>query len=202
MTVKEIAEAVGKTDRGVRKWVAKASEKRSVIAEKSSVSSPMKPADYTLDETCTIIEAGMGKNAAGIFRANASRTGYIESTAIHEHPGEIAIIVRETVTAMVPAIIAAIKGALPENAVAALPAPAVKSERDLLRQVVNVYVKNSGTSHAQTWNDLYSEYYYRYHRNLKTSARNRGMSIIEYAEVEGLVSDLLALAVDMFGAAA
>ena len=50
MTVREIAEAVGQTDRSVRNWVKRLAEKDSVIAEKLSVSSPMKPADYTLAE--------------------------------------------------------------------------------------------------------------------------------------------------------
>ena len=71
MTVREIAEAVGQTDRSVRNWVKRLAEKDSVIAEKLSVSSPMKPADYTLAETCSIIETGMGKSAADVYRTNA-----------------------------------------------------------------------------------------------------------------------------------
>lgn len=31
----------------------------------------MKPADYTMDEVCQIIEEGMGPEAAGVYRANA-----------------------------------------------------------------------------------------------------------------------------------
>ncbi|KYC44701.1 MAG: hypothetical protein AMQ22_02279 [Candidatus Methanofastidiosum methylothiophilum] len=38
----------------------------------------MKPADYTLDETCLIIEKGLGKNAASLFRENAIRAKSIE----------------------------------------------------------------------------------------------------------------------------
>lgn len=71
MTTKEIAQAVGKDERSVRRWVKKASDKMSVIADKMSVSSPMKPSDYDLEETLAIIEAGLGKNAAEIFRTNA-----------------------------------------------------------------------------------------------------------------------------------
>jgi hypothetical protein len=44
---------------------------RNSIAEKAEHSSPEKPADYTLEETLAIIEAGLGKNAAGVFRASA-----------------------------------------------------------------------------------------------------------------------------------
>ena len=73
MTTKEIAKAVGKTERGVRNWVSKLAEKNAVIAEKLSSSSPMKPADYTLDETIEIIRQGMGDSAAGVFQANAQQ---------------------------------------------------------------------------------------------------------------------------------
>ena len=64
MTVKEIAEAVGKNERTVQRWVIK-------VSDKMSLSSPMNPADYTFDETCAIIEQGMGKKAAGVYRAAA-----------------------------------------------------------------------------------------------------------------------------------
>ena len=71
MTVREIAKAVEKTERSIRNWITKLAEKSSVVAEKSSLSSPMNPADYNLDETIQIIETGMGKNAAMIFKQNA-----------------------------------------------------------------------------------------------------------------------------------
>ena len=71
MTVKEIAEAVGKNERTVQRWVIKVSDKMSSVSDKMSLSSPMNPADYTFDETCAIIEQGMGKNAAGVYRAAA-----------------------------------------------------------------------------------------------------------------------------------
>lgn len=72
MTTKEIAEAVGQTDRSVRNWITKLAEKSSVVAEKYSASSPSKPADYTLAETCQIIEEGMGADVANTFRTNAA----------------------------------------------------------------------------------------------------------------------------------
>lgn len=71
MTSKAIAEAVGKTERSVRNWVVKTAEKSSVVAEKYSASSPIHPADYDIEETCLIIETGLGKNAADLFRMSA-----------------------------------------------------------------------------------------------------------------------------------
>lgn len=71
MTVKEIAEAVGKTDRAVQKWVKNTSEKSSAVSEKSSASSPSNPADYTLSEVIEIIRAGAGDSIADTFATNA-----------------------------------------------------------------------------------------------------------------------------------
>jgi len=71
MTIKEIAEAVGKTDRAVRNWANKVAEKDSSMSELISVSTSTHPADFGKNETMAIIEKGMGKNAAYMYRQNA-----------------------------------------------------------------------------------------------------------------------------------
>ncbi len=196
MTTKGIAQAVGKEERTVRNWVKKLAEKSSVVAEKLSVSSPMKPADYDLDETVAIIEEGLGRNAAALYRENATRTTTSMTT-----PESIAAIVRETVTAMVPVLIAAIRGVVPESAPAALPAPATLSHRDQLRRAINQYATRIG-GHREAWGNLYTEFYYRYHRNIRECAKNRGMDTLDYAEEEGLLPDLISLAIHLNGEAA
>ena len=45
----------------------------SIGVKLASVSRSGKPADYDLDETCAIIEKGLGKNAASLFRESARR---------------------------------------------------------------------------------------------------------------------------------
>lgn len=73
MTVKEIAEAVGRDERSVRRWINKASDKMSGLLDKLSDAEKTKKAtDYTEEETLFIIEVGLGKNAAGVYRANAA----------------------------------------------------------------------------------------------------------------------------------
>ena len=49
MITKQIAEATGKAEKTVRTWVSK-------TAANLAASSPMNPADYDLDETCSIKE--------------------------------------------------------------------------------------------------------------------------------------------------
>ena len=124
MTTKQIAESVGKTERCVQQWAKKASDKISSIGEKiSSVQKSGKPADYSLEETITIIETGMGRNAAALFRENATRNAAArDSASANLVPDTIALIVRETVSSMIPAIVAAVRGALPAQAIAEIPA--------------------------------------------------------------------------------
>ena len=72
MTTKEIAQATGKAEKTVRTWIFNLAAESATIAAKLAASSPMKPADYTLAETCDIIEAGLGKSAADVYRTNAA----------------------------------------------------------------------------------------------------------------------------------
>lgn len=72
MTVREIAKATSKPERTVHNWVQKTSAKvAQVYAKMAQAADDKKPADYSLDETLAIIETGLGKNAALLFKANA-----------------------------------------------------------------------------------------------------------------------------------
>lgn len=197
MTTKQIAEAVGKTERTVRNWATRLAEKSAVVAEKLSASSPMKPADWDLEETIAIVELGLGRNAAALFRENATHADPPATLDAHS----IASIVRETVAAMVPAIVAAVRGVIPERAVAALPAPADLEPRAELRRLVNIGAKKCG-GHREAWHELYEQFDLRYHRNLRLCAKNRGIDTLDYAEDEGVMGELLALAYHLFGIAA
>jgi MOSC domain-containing protein YiiM len=188
MTTKEIAEATGKTERSARNWANKAGEKNSSVAEKISSAGHGKAADFNQDETLAIIEAGLGKNAAGIFRANAEKPDTTSITAI----------IRETITAMVPVLVEVVRGAIPQQQISALPAPIELNQRDQLRRVVNGYAHRSG-DHAGAWRELYTQFYYRYHRNIRECAKNRGMDTLDYAENEGIMGELLSLAISLYG---
>jgi hypothetical protein len=191
MTTKEIAQAVGKDERTVRRWVNRTAGKMSGLSDKmSDAERTKKPADYTLEETIAIIEAGMGKNAAGVFRANAEKPAP-EATSL-------TAIIRETITAMVPVLVEVVRGALPQQQIAALPAPAELSQRDQLRRVINGYARQSG-DHAGAWRELYAQFYYRYHRNIRECAKNRGVDTLDYVENEGIMDELLSLAVSLYG---
>lgn len=73
MTAREIAKAVGKDASTVARWIQAVSCKvQEVSCKVQEAKSTSKPADYTLEETCQIIEEGLGKAAADIYRTNAA----------------------------------------------------------------------------------------------------------------------------------
>lgn len=196
MTCREIAAAIGKTERSVQRWAGQAGEKSASVADKLASAGHGRAASFDLDETVTIIETGLGKNAAALFRENAKRPG---SGITSE---SIAAIVRETVSSLIPVIIAAntantpsVQPLKPQQ----LQLPQYKP-RDELRRIINQYAAIIG-SHRDAWNTLYREYYYRYHRNIRQCALNRGMDTLDYAEDEGIMSELLCLASALLGAA-
>lgn len=196
MTTKQIAEAVGKEERTVRNWVKRLAEKMAAVAEKSSASSPMKPADYDLDETCAIIEAGLGKNAASLYRENARRA----TAPAPSSGGDLDAAFKAAVVALT-AMVQGLDGRLSkveekiEERRALLPAPALEP-RQRINMLVREYSAKTGESFSASWGGLYREFGYRTRSNPGVSARNRGMTTLDYIEAEGLLPELEAVALD------
>ena len=72
MTIKEIAKVTGREERAVHNWAKSVSAKNAEISAKiAQAKATSKAADYTLAETCLIIEEGLGPAAANIYRTNA-----------------------------------------------------------------------------------------------------------------------------------
>lgn len=199
MTTKQIAEAVGKPERTVRDWIKRLAAKSAVIAAKSATSSPMSPADYGLDETCAIIEQGMGKNAASLYRENARHS--FETLAVTEDGLDAAFKAAViTLTAMAQSLdarLSKIETRIEERQ-ALLPAPQMKP-RDHISMLVRSYASKQGVSYPSAWGELYSEFAYRTNSNPRLSAKNRNMAIIDYIEAEGMIETLEAIAVEIMG---
>jgi hypothetical protein len=70
MTVKEIAIATSKPERTVQGWVKKTGAKMASVGAKLASGGYGKPIDYDLEETCAIIETGLGKNADLLFKVS------------------------------------------------------------------------------------------------------------------------------------
>lgn len=195
MTTKQIAEAVGRPERTVKGWATKAGARLASAGAKLASAGHGRAADWDLEESCLIIEIGLGKNAASLFRENAKQKA----------PETIAEIVKATMTAFIPVIIAAVRGVAVTEGMPALTHPAISAPpietRDELRRIINRATRDSG-DYSGAWNRLYEEAYYRLHVNLRERAKNQGIPIIDYAEAEGFLPELVAIAREIFKAAA
>lgn len=98
MTIKEIASFTGKDERTIQRWVENAknkttSDKMSSISDKMSLSSPLYPSDFTLNEVEEILRAGSlsddavsilmdnaRKNESGSLNDELSKNNYISET--------------------------------------------------------------------------------------------------------------------------
>ena len=189
MTTKQIAEAVGKAEKTVRTWAAKAAAKSAVMAAKLAASTSTHPADYDLDETVAIIEVGLGKNAAALYRENARKAPDI---ARMDRLEGMILELTKAVAGLIPAIAVARGSQVP-----ALPAP-VLAPRAELRRIMTAAGKASG-DYSGAWGQLYQEIYYRMHRNVNECAKNRGMEKLDYIEVEGMLPEVVAIAREVFG---
>jgi len=200
MNTREIAQSVGRKERAVRNWIQKAAAKNAAMKAKNAASTSTYPADYTLEETLAIIEAGMGKNAAGIFRANAEREPQARETLTQRDKELIAEIVSMTVSRTMERLdqrMATIENHYQQRA-ALLPAPQI-SDRENLNKIVRQYAKDQGISHSVVWGTLYSELYYRLNVNVRLRAENRNIPVIEYIDQEGLMPETLSIALEVFG---
>lgn len=200
MNTREIAQSVGRKERAVRNWIQKAAAKNAAMKAKNAASTSTYPADYTLEETLAIIEAGMGKNAAGIFRANAEREPQARETLTQRDKELIAEIVSMTVSRTMERLdqrMATIENHYQQRA-ALLPAPQI-SDRENLNRIIRQYAKDQGISHSVVWGTLYSELYYRLNVNVRLRAENRNIPVIEYIDQEGLMPETLSIALEVFG---
>lgn len=80
---------------------------------------------------------------------------------------------------------------------ALLPAPQM-SPRDHINKIVREYAANHNIGFSEAYRTLYSEFGYRTHSNPSASAKNRGMAIIDYIEAEGQIETLEAIAMEVF----
>lgn len=83
-----------------------------------------------------------------------------------------------------------------------LPEPKVEarkmSDRALIRQAVNTYALVNNIKHNDVWNTLYQQIYYRLGVNAQTQAKNKGCIALDILEQENLMTEVYAIACDIF----
>lgn len=195
MTIKQLAEFTGKTERTIQRWVVKANDKMSAVGDKMSAVGHGVCVDYTIDEIQLILEAGtMSKDAVSILMANARNSSQQNVVVDYEIIGKM--IGMAITTALMPIVEKLDKVTEQKKAQLQLEAPKMDS-RAIITKSVNEYARNAEVSHRDAYVYLYREYGYRTHCNPSVSAKNRGMKIIDYIDSEGQIDLLAAIAQDI-----
>lgn len=204
MTVKELASFTGKTERTIRNWIAKSSEKISGLSEKiSNAEKTKKPADFTIDEVEEILlNSSMSKDAVSILMENARRNKPViqnQTSTLTERDVElISSIVSLTVAKTIEQLDNRMKNI--ENRIeerqALLPARK-KDSRAHITELVRNYAFNHNMNYNNVYSMLYREYGYRTHSNPTVSAYNRHITTIEYIEQSGNIEILESIAIEM-----
>lgn len=201
MNIKEIASLTGKAESTIRSWVssAKTAGASAIIAQVSDkmaeAKKTQKPADFTLEETIAIIRAGGNDTLANLLMQNA-KTQKAEVVTLNSRDMDmISAVVEKTVTAIMSSLQrkeGAVQAEKPVTGQAQIPAPIISTRSEINRLVRN-YADRIGIEFHIAWGQMYSDLKYAYHIDVKTAARNRKVSAIEYVESIGKMDELMAV---------
>jgi hypothetical protein len=207
MTTKEIAEATGKDVSTVQRWIKKMNGKMQSIDGKMQSSNSTNPADFDLTETIAIIENGMGKNAAALYRMSAAKQP-LQNDKVLPQNAEVVTrsdlaefgrsIVSETIKQLLPLIqgatIQPVRSQSIATEVSALPPIDPRKELNMLAREAGYAMGDYG----EPYNQIYKNAYYSLGVNLRERAKNRGVGVLDYAESEGYMTQLVAIARELF----
>lgn len=201
MTVKELAEFTGKTERAVRNWVNRAAEKNSVVREKISASSPMNPADYEVDEIELILnESKLGQNAVLIIMENARRnknTDIVDTKSILSFMAQMQKQQQEFMTAVLNKLDGRpVQGERFGQKQLAPP----KDPNKVLNSLVYKYaVKYHDGIVSKAWGDIYEEIYLRIGKKIRILAHNQNITKIKVIENLGLIDVTISIVNEIMG---
>lgn len=185
MTAQEMAEVAGVSKKTVLR-TAKVHGIGCILPGKETVFSELEAVK---------IMAEMRKKGFIEPRQNVSLPGQnVEVLTKHD----IAEIVAETVKQLLP-LIQGCNQTRQETLSTAEPKPALPpiSPRKELNLLANQAGRAMG-SYSEPWNQIYKNAYYRLGINLRERAKNRGMDTLDYAEAEGYMPQLVAIAREIF----
>ena len=140
------------------------------------------------------------QTAAVAVMSDLRKVGFVQPTENLEvvTRADLADFGKSIVAEMMRQFLPMIQGQ-PHHQIPALPPPAELEPRDALRKIVDGYARAHGRDFQGSWSNLYSEYSYRYHRDIRRAAKNRNQAILDYADAENIVGELLALAYFLYG---
>jgi len=199
MTLAEISELTGKGATSIRRW-ATSTKMANILTKMANAKKTKEPAEFTLDETISIIRAGGHDTLANLLLQNSKgEPEKISGSSLTSKDIElISVIVSQTVSQTISATIQHLDSRMGriesriEDRQALLPPPEI-APRDHINKLVREYANRTGLVHSIVWGYIYTEFKYTYKMDVKRLASNRDMAIIEYIETEGMIEQLLAV---------
>jgi phage regulator Rha-like protein len=191
MTTREIANAVGKDETTVRRWIKKLTGKMPVITGKMSSSSPMNPADYDFEETIAIIATGLGKNAADVYRNNALNIAPVQKTEYVTKDD-----LKEFAKTIITEMMVIIRPLIDQSAIVKSKQLAYVPESDQrteLNRLIKTYAFEHSVDQHSCWTKLYNDVYDRLHLDIRARAKNASMDRLDYATQEGLIPQFITI---------
>ena len=197
MTTKQIAVAVSKPERTVHNWIKRVSANmEQVSAKMAQARKTSKPAEYSFDETIEIIKTGMGVNAALIFKSNAQSSEQTAQTPDRSGGDDYVKRGMELVFGAIGKLdqrLSSIENKIEERQIL-LPAPDI-APRKQVEILINDYVSKEKCTYPEARNMLYRYFNATYNQNVNVSAKNRNIAIVDYIESEGMIDNLLQVAI-------
>jgi len=204
MTLQEITNLCGyRSTKTLLKWIHNNGQNLPMIGQKlTEASKTKKPAAFTLEETIEIVRAGGNENLANLLMQNAqsSQQTAIGSSLTSKDIDLISAIVSKTIAATTELLSGRVQNIETafEKRKALLPAPDIKP-RDAINKLVRDFATRTEMQYNSVWNKIYTEFNYTYNVSVRVSATNRNMTIIDYIETEGMIEQLLSVAVKVLG---
>ena len=210
MTVKELSQFCGCTERNIQHWVKKACNDTAneQLAKKlqKTVSSAGhgKSATFNIDEVELILKnstlpplvvSALIQNARGDNTSNSVAQNNDCLTRAFEHMTRAFEYISKT-QAMQEERLSKLEHHFEERK-ALLPAPGIKP-RDHINMLARSYAKTTETSIKEAYGELYRQFAYRTNSNPRICAQNRGMAILDYIETEGQIEVLESVAMEIF----
>jgi len=194
MTVKELAEFTGKTERTVQLWIKKHNEKTMFHNEKITLQKGH-TTNLTIDDVERVLKvSSLSKDAVSILMNNARSKPQQNVAVDYEVIGKMIGIAISN--ALAPIVEKLDKVTEQKQEQLKLEAPKMDS-RAVITKSINEYVSKTGMSYRDAYINLYKEFGYRTHCNPSLSAKNRNMKIIDYNDSEGQIDILAAIAIEL-----
>ena len=131
-----------------------------------------------------------------IVMGELRKLNFVQPTQNADVPTQNADARMDRLESMMEKLLGIVAAMIPQQSRLAIAAPPMEPRAEL-RKIIAAAARNSG-DYSGTWGTLYQEAFYRLNVNLRERAKNRGVETLTYAESEGFLPELVAIARKVF----